>query len=149
MAQLSPLAERLFRRAWDDRNRAWEEGDRDAYDAAAFTINLALGRHPNEAAERTLTAIIEQAKREVHGTSPEPPPRPKLSLVPAPPKPDGRTPVEQLAVLLGLSTQQVYRRLPHMPGVRKTDPSKKKSHWVLDPHDVARRWKAGEPRKED
>jgi hypothetical protein len=36
-----------------------------------------------------------------------------------------------------------------MPGVYKTDPSKKKSHWLIpDPEDSARRWLTGERRKE-
>jgi hypothetical protein len=147
MAQLSPLAERLFRRAWEARARARAEGDQDAYDAAAFTLGLALGKHPNEAADETLTATLERVWAETAADLPQP--CAPLSLVPPLPEPDGRKPVEQLATLLGLSRQQLYRRLPHMPGVSKTS-DKKKSHWhIPDPEDTARRWNAGERREED
>jgi hypothetical protein len=63
---------------------------------------------------------------------------------------DGRTPVERLAAALGYERASTYRLLQRdlIPGAHKTDPSKKKSRFVIpDPEESARRFLAGE-RKE-
>jgi hypothetical protein len=55
--------------------------------------------------------------------------------------------IADLAAALGMPTYKVYRLAAKglIPGVHKTDPNIKKSHWdIPDVGDSARRWRSGE-----
>lgn len=55
----------------------------EGYDAAWFTLALALGRTPDDAAAGTMSALIETARAETAGDLPALPLRPHLRLLPA------------------------------------------------------------------
>jgi hypothetical protein len=76
---LTPAAASLIRSLFGDLEAAKGADDGRAYDKATFALHLALGKHPNEAACKTLA--FRTAVRRYHELTGTPQPEPPLAPV--------------------------------------------------------------------
>lgn len=140
-----------------DLNERYERATQ-RYDAAGFALDLGLGKHPNEAATQTLTAIREEFCREHRADAPNPRP---TNVIPFPRPARGFEPSEkqrerdyltpkEFATALGISGGTAYKLLDQRGadiGATKTSDGRM-SHWRI-PLDAPDRLKQLLSRRKD